>query len=677
MSSSENAVQEGDVLWSPSEEKNRRSTLHAYQQFLKASRGLQFADYHALRRWSLDELDDFWRSIVQFFDVPHEGSLEPVLASREMPGAQWFPYVRLNFVDQVFRHVGSSTPALIVKPEGGLAHQVSWEELRDQVGALAATLRRLGVRSGDRVVSYLNNRQETVVAFLACASIGAVWSACAAEMGTRVVIDRFVQIEPKVLLATDSYSYAGKVHNREPLVAELLTALPTIEHVIHVPGPGSAGAPSWRHCMSWDDAVKEAAPLEVVRLPFDHPLWIVYSSGTTGLPKAMVHGHGGAVITILKTLGIQTDLRPGDRKLMTASTGWIVWNLLISSMLCGATAVLYDGHPSWPNSETLWDFIDDQEVTMFGCGAAHLINSMKDKLEPGKTRPFKALRTLLSAGSPLPLDAYEWVYRSVKSDLWLTSPSGGTDIIGAFVSSAPTLPVTAGEIQCAELGVDVCAFDEHGKPVIGEVGELVVRQPMPSMPLYFWNDPTEDGQMSRPGLAGRRYKESYFEMYPGVWRHGDWIRFTDRGTCVIYGRSDTTINRFGIRMGTAEIYRVVEEIPQVRDSLVVDLEYRGRPSFMPLFVVLSAGVELDDALRQRIVQQIRQFASPRHVPDEIVVVPEIPRTLTGKKMELPVRKLLLGAKPEAVASPDAMSNPDSLQTFIAYAARRASVVTEG
>jgi len=412
----------------------------------------------------------------------------------------------------------------------------------------------------------------------------------------------------------------------------------------------------WRDRSAWRDAIARPAEPRFERVPFDHPLWIVYSSGTTGLPKAMVHGHGGVVLTHLKTLTLQHDVRPGDRMMFLASTGWIVWNMQVGALLVGATVMLYDGNPAWPDPQALWRHVDQQGVTLLGCGAAFLINCMKEGLRPRDFAAFEHLRSINSTGSPLPIEAYLWTYGAVKPDLWLASISGGTDIASGFVACAPSLPVTAGEIQCRELGVAAYAFDEAGRPVVGEVGELVVTQPMPSMPLFFWNDP-----------GNKRYLESYFETYPGLWRHGDWIRFTERGSAVIYGRSDSTINRFGIRMGTAEIYRVVEELPEVRDSLVVDLEYLGRPSFLALFVVLQPGHVLDEALKKKIFQQIRAKASARHVPDEAYAVAEIPRTLTGKKMEVPVRKLLLGAPADKVASPDAMANPASLDFFVRLA----------
>ncbi len=648
--------QEGEVLWTPSPDRIAASRLADYQRWLEQRHGLRFTDYEHLWQWSVAELPTFWRSVWDFFAIQADGSPSPVLGASAMPGAEWFPNARLNYAEHVFRNATSERPAIVARSEAGV-REVSWQELGDQVAALAAKLRSLGIQRGDRVAAYLPNHPETVVAFLACASLGAIWSSCATDMGPSVVLDRLQQIEPRLLLASDSYRYNGKTHDREAVVGELLQALPCVRTVIHVPGPLAEARPvSWRDCVDWRDAIAEPAELRHERVPFDHPLWIVYSSGTTGLPKAMVHGHGGIVLTHLKTMAFQHDVRPGDRMMFLGSTGWIVWNLQVGALLTGASVVLYDGNPAWPDARALWRFVDQQGVTLLGCGAAYLINCMKEGVRPREFARFDKLRAINSTGSPLPIEAYLWVYDAVKSDLWLASISGGTDIASGFVACAPSLPVTAGEIQCRELGVAAYAFNEAGQPVVNEVGELVVTQPMPSMPLYFWGD-----------AQGQRYRESYFETFPGVWRHGDWIRFTERGTAVIYGRSDSTINRFGIRMGTAEIYRVVEELPEIRDSLVVDLEYLGRPSFLALFVVLQPGRSLDEALRKKVFDQIRTKASARHVPDEVYAVAEVPRTLTGKKMEVPVRKLLLGAAPAKVASPDAMANPASLDFFVQLA----------
>jgi acetoacetyl-CoA synthetase len=648
---------EGDLLWKPSREQKAASRLSHYMRWLADERGLDFRDYASLWQWSVERLEPFWESVWDYFDVQAEGSRQPVLSTHQMPGAQWYPNTRLNYAEHTFRNASTERPALIARSEDAPTREVSWAELQRDTAALAAKLRALGIVAGDRVASYLPNRPETVVAFLACASIGAVWSSCAPDMGATVVLDRFRQIEPKLLFATDSYGYNGKKHDREALVSELLAGLPSVQTVVHIAGPNAATRPvTWRNRMEWSDAVKDEAPLQFERVPFGHPLWIVYSSGTTGLPKAMVHSHGGIVLTHLKTMCLQHDLRPGDRLLFLGGTGWIVWNLQIGALLTGATVMLYDGNPAWPDTQALWRFMDEHRVTLFGCGAAFLINCMKDGLRPRDFVKLEALRAINATGSPLPLDAYHWVYDAVKADLWLASISGGTDIASGFVACAPTLPVHAGEIQCRELGVAAYAFNEAGQPVVDEVGELVITKPMPSMPVSFWNDP-----------GNKRYLESYFETFPGLWRHGDWIRFTPSGSSVIYGRSDSTINRHGIRMGTAEIYRVVEELPEIRDSLVVDLEFLGRESFMPLFVVLKPGFVLDDALKAKIAQQVRTKASARHVPNAIYEVAEIPRTLTGKKMEVPVRKLLLGADAHKVASPDAMANPASLDFFVTLA----------
>lgn len=646
-----------ELLWTPSEDKVVRSRLWDYTEWLKARHALSFDSYEDLWRWSTDDLGTFWASIWRYFNVQADGTETPALGSGRMPGTEWFPNAHLNYAEHIFRAADSGSVAILARDETGAVREVTWESLRRETGALAATLRDLGLGRGDRVASYLPNRPETVVAFLACASIGAIWSSCSPEMGRTIVLDRFGQIEPKLLFAIDSYKYNGKSHDRERIVEELIEGLPSVGHVIHVPGPLDQERQSqWSNVIRWSDAVRNEAELQFARVPFSHPLWIVYSSGTTGLPKAMVHSCGGIVLTHLKTMALQHDLRLGDRLLFLGSTGWIVWNLQVGALLTGASIVLYDGNPAWPDDRAIWQFMEEYGVTHFGCGAAFLTNCMKDRLRPKQFVALDKLRAINSTGSPLPVEAYRWVYEAIKSDLWLASVSGGTDIASGFVGCSPMLPVHAGEIQCRELGVAAFAFNEAGEAVIDEVGELVIVKPMPSMPVFFWNDE-----------GGRRYQESYFEQFPGLWRQGDWIRFTPGGTSQIYGRSDTTINRFGIRIGTAEIYRVVESIPEINDSLVVDLEYLGRDSFMPLFVVLQPSITLTDDLKARIAGGIRSHGSARHVPSDIFQVNEIPRTLTGKKMELPVRKLLLGSPVSKVASPDSMANPASLEYFVRFA----------
>lgn len=648
-------------LWTPSPERIRAARVTAFRDWLRRERGLTFADYESLWSWSVDDLEGFWRAIWDHFGVVASAPPERMLADARMPGAQWCPGARLNLVDQVFRHATPARPAIVFRNEAGERGELRWAELAAQVAAVANGLRALGVAPGDRVVAYLPNVPQAVVAFLAVASIGAVWSICAPDMGPAAVLDRFRQIEPKVLIACDGYRYGGKAYDRRDVVAQLRAALPTLAHTVYVPlADAGANLPA---AVAWSQLLARGGALAAEQVPFDHPLWIVYSSGTTGIPKAIVHGHGGIVLTMLKDSGLHNDLGPGDRFHWYSSTGWIMWNCQVGGLLLGATICLYDGNPGWPDLSALWRFVAEEGITFFGAGAAYYANCIKAGVTPGRDFDLAALRALGSTGSPLAPEAYRWVYGAVKPDLWLTSIAGGTDFAGVFVGGLPVLPVYEGEIQCRTLGAQVQAFDDAGRPRLDEVGELVCCKPLPSMPLYFWNDPD-----------GRRLRESYFDTFPGVWRHGDWIRLVPRPEAVgavIYGRSDATINRHGIRMGTAELYRVVEALPEVLDSLVVDLEYLGRESYMPLFVVLRPGVTLDDALRRRINAEIRQALSARYVPDEIFAVPEVPRTLSGKKMELPIKKLLLGQPVEKVANPDAMANPASLAWFVAFARRRA------
>ncbi len=652
-------LQEGAIIWEPSTAFRQRSEIARYIRWLAERKGLSFSGYHALWEWSVRDLEAFWASLWEFFEVRASAPYESVLPERRMPGAQWFSGARLNYSEHVFRHATARHPALIARSERRPTTEISWAELEGQVGAVAAALREMGIGPGDRVVSFMPNVPETVVAFLACASVGAIWSSCAPDMGTRAVVDRFQQIEPRVLFAVDGYTYGGKAFDRRPVLAEIVAALPTLERIVLLPYlDPEARAQDFPGGIAWSQVIARKAPLEFAPLAFDHPLWIVYSSGTTGAPKAIVHGHGGIVLEHLKTLLLHQDMRPGDRFFWMSSTGWVVWNLAVGGLLAGCTVVLFDGNPAYPDPGAVWRYAGETRCRHFGSGAALLTATMKAGVVPSEVADLGALEVISTTGSPLPIDAFEWVYKRIKHDVWLAPISGGTDVAAGFVGGCPILPVTAGEMQCAMLGVAARAYDDQGHAVVDKVGELVITEPMPSMPLYFWND-----------AGDARYRESYFEMFPGSWRHGDWIRFTDRGTCVIYGRSDTTINRYGIRMGTAEIYRAVEDMPEVLDSLVVDLEYLGRESFMPLFVLLAPGTVLDDGLKQRIKARIRTLASGRHVPNEIYAVDEVPRTLTGKKMELPVRKILLGAAADAVASPDAMANPQSLRFFVEFAKR--------
>ncbi len=654
-------IEEGTVLWEPPPERREATGLARYLRWLAERRGLRFDDYNGLWRWSVEHLEDFWASLWEFFEIRASAPYSRVLDARKMPGAKWFEGARLNYAEHAFRCASPDRPALIVRSESRPPAEISWAALEREVAAIAAGLREMGVGPGDRVASYMPNIPETISGFLACASLGAVWSSCSPDMGAGTVVDRFKQIEPKVLFAVDGYRYGGKAFDRRAVVAEIVGALPSLERVVFLPYLDPLAKPEGLpNAVLFEQLVARTAGLAFEQVPFEHPLWVVYSSGTTGLPKAIVHGHGGCLLEHLKTVLLQLDVHPGDRYFWVSSTGWIVWNLLVEGLLAGCTLVVFDGNPAAPDAGTIWRLLGETRTAHFGCGAALIAASMKAGVEPARLADLSALQAISVTGSPLTVDGFAWLYEHVKRDLWVASISGGTDIASGLVAGCALAPVRAGEIQGRCLGVAVAAFDEHGRPLVGEVGELVVTEPMPSMPLYFWNDP-----------GGRRYLESYFEMYPGKWRHGDWIRITDRGSCVIYGRSDTTINRHGIRMGTAEIYRAVEGCPEVTDSLVVDLEYLGRPSHLALFVVLRPGDVLDDALKARVKASIRTLASARHVPDEVYAIDEVPRTLTGKKLELPVRKLLLGAPLEKVASPDAMANPRSLGFFVELAKRLA------
>lgn len=646
-------------LWEPSAEMRQQANITQYMQWLAEKKGLHFRSREELWEWSVTKIEDFWASLWEYFHIQASQPYTTVLEGRKMPGAVWFPGAELNFAEHIFRNASTERPALIFRSERHALVEVSWSELRQKVEAVANALHALGVGRGDRVVAYMPNIPETLIAFLACASMGAIWSSCSPDFGTSSVIDRFKQIEPKVLFAVDGYQYNGKTFDRRPIIAELQQALPTIQKTVLVPylyGEAEPISERLQQIVPWSDMLKAPAPLHFEQVPFNHPLWVLYSSGTTGLPKAIVQGQGGILIEHLKSLSLELDLKPGDRFFWFTTTGWMMWNLLLSCLLVGGVMLLYDGSPAYPDSGALWKFAQDSQMTFFGTSAAYIASCMKAGIEPGATYDLSKLRGLGSTGSPLPPEGFQWVYEHVKSDLWLASVSGGTDVCSAFVGGSALLPVHAGELQCRALGAKVEAFDEQGHPLIDEVGELVITEPLPSMPLFFWNDP-----------EGERYQESYFSMYPGIWRHGDWIKITPRGSAIIYGRSDSTINRMGIRMGSSEIYRVVERLPEVLDSLIVGVEQPGGKYYLPLFVVLREGVQLDDALKVKIKEHLRRNVSPHHVPDEIIAIADVPRTLSGKKLEVPIKKLFMGISAEKAASAGALSNPHSLQFFIEFA----------
>ncbi len=655
-------VFEGTLLWKPSEDRSKEANVTAFIRWLGDTRGLTFDTYQDLWTWSVTRIEEFWACLWEYFNIIAPKGYQKVLSNRKMPGARWFEGSEINYAEHVFRNMTSERPALIFQSEIRPLTEVSWQELYSDTASIAASLRSMGVKRGDRVVAYMPNIPETIKAFLACASIGAVWSSCSPDFGTRSVTDRFKQIEPKVLFAVDGYQYGGKTFDCLPAISEIRSSLPSLTEtvLVHYVKIRPAQKPQER-LVSWQDLLGKKAELEYEHVPFNHPIWVVYSSGTTGLPKGLVHGQGGILLEFMKFLSLHVDIKPGERFFWFSTTGWVMWNILQGGLLVGATPVLYDGSPGYPDLHVLWNMAEKARINAFGTSAAFITACMNSGLEPGRKYNLANLKTIGSTGSPLSPEGFNWVYKKVKSDILLASVSGGTDPCSAFLGSCPILPVYAGELQCRCLGVKAEAFDEAGNALIGEVGELVITEPMPSMPLYLWND-----------SENKRYLESYFEMYPGVWRHGDWVKITERGGAVVLGRSDSTLKRMGVRMGSSEIYAAVEELPEIADSLVVGYNLPNGDYRMPLFVVLKAGAVFDEGMKEKIRKKIRSALSPRHVPDEILEVPEIPKTLNLKKLEVPVKKILSGMPVEKAVNIDSMSNPAAMDYFVEMAQRQDS-----
>jgi acetoacetyl-CoA synthetase len=659
-------VQEGELLWTPGKAFVEDSMVARFMAWLKDRRGLEFTDYDALWRRSVEDIEGFWSAIWEFFEIDSPTPYERVLDRRVMPGARWFEGSRVNFAEHVLRHARTDPDGLAIQHLSELRPlaRMSWGELGRQVRILATQLRVMGIKPGDRVVSYMPNLPETVIAMLATASVGGIWASAAPEFGVKTVLDRFTQIAPRLLFAADGYRFGGKDYDRMEAIKEILANVPSIEQVVWFPylKPGRADRPApnavpWQALMDHPDIPADAFAFEHV--PWDHPLWILFSSGTTGLPKPIVHGHVGILVECLKCMTFHFDLKPGAVLFFYSTTGWMMFNALICALLTRASVVLYDGHPAHPTPDLLWELVAKTGATCFGASPAYVQAMQKQGLVPKERHDLRHLQSVLLIGSPSTPESFAWFYRSVKDELWVTSQSGGTDICSGLVGAIPGLPVYAGEIQTRLLGMDVHAWSDDGQELIDEVGELVVTSPSPSMPLYFWNDE-----------GGTRYRESYFAKYPGVWCHGDLLRINRRGGCYVYGRSDATLNRKGVRIGSAEIYRALDRIDGIVDSLVVCIELRDGDSYMPLFVQLRDGVAFDDALQKRIAQTLRADCSPRHVPDRMYQVAAIPYTLTGKKMEVPVKRLLMGWALDKVASRDSMRDPAAMDWFVRYAAEQ-------
>jgi acetoacetyl-CoA synthetase len=635
-------------LWRPDPASVEASRMASFRRWLATERGVEVADYQALWEWSVSDLEAFWSALTEFLGVRFHSGYERVLGSSEMPGAQWFPGATLNYAEHALSTGADDAVAVIFEREDGLSSSLSYADLRAEVAAVRAALVELGVRRGDRVVALAPNMPRTLVAFLAAASLGATWSSCSPDFGVRAIVDRFAQIEPVVLFAVDGYVYNGRAFDVRPTIAKLQQEIPSLRATVLIDYlSAEATAPD---TVPWS-SFRADAELAFDPVPFDHPLWVLYSSGTTGLPKGIVQGHGGIVVEHLKMLALHADFGPGDRFFWFTTTGWMMWNYLISGLLVGATVVMYDGSPAHPDLGALWRLAARHQVTYFGTSAPYIQSCLKQGLTPARDHDLSALRALGSTGAPLSPEGFEWIASALGPEVQICSVSGGTDLCTAFVGSAPDVPVWLGELSCRTLGASVESWSPSGTPLIEEVGELVITKPMPSMPLYLWGD-----------ADGSRMRESYFEPYPGVWRHGDWIRITDRGSAVIYGRSDSTLNRGGVRMGTSEFYRVVEGFDFVLDSLVIDTSADVEGELL-CFLVLAPDVTLD-AVSDRLRTALRSALSPRHVPDKFVVVAEIPRTLNGKKCEVPVKKILAGVPPSQAVSRDALANPSSLAAFI-------------
>jgi acetoacetyl-CoA synthetase len=642
------------VLWKPDNDFIEKSNLAAYRKWLREHKGLKFPVYEDLWSWSCAHPESFWETIWQYFDIIHDQSYSSVVDTLQMPGTRWFTGSRLNYAEHLFRYENPAGDALIFTHESGTIKRISWLELRQRVSAFQRTLKELGVQPGDRVVAVLPNIPETMIAFMAVNALGAIWSCCSPDFGANTIYERFSQIEPKLLIAVDGYWYNQKPFNRLEEIKWLQKEIKSIETTILLPYLDPAV--TLEHSVDWPES-DGSIDIQFNRVPFEHPIWILYSSGTTGKPKAITHSHGGVLLEHLKYLSFHNDVKPGENFFWFSTTGWMMWNFLQASLLAGATPVLYDGSPAVPDLKVLWSLCEQLPIHHFGTSAPYLIALMKSGIRPGEVFDLASLRSIGSTGAPLPPEVFAWVYEAISSEVWLCSMSGGTDVCTAFVGGCPEKPVFEGRIQCRALGCALVAYDHHGEQVTNILGEMVIEKPMPSMPVYFWNDP-----------GNQRYLSSYFEDYPGKWRHGDFIRLYPDGSLIIQGRSDATLNRKGVRIGTAEIYNILDEFPELKDSLIINIEKEDGTDYMPLFIVINEGQVFSEILQQKINQALREKCSPRHVPDQIIPVPDIPYTLSGKKMEVPVKRLFLKNQPAKKPDSGSIRNPEAMDYFIKLAA---------
>jgi acetoacetyl-CoA synthetase len=647
-----------NILWEPSKKDIENSHIHHYMDWLRSTYQIDFSSYDDLWEWSIAETATFWKTIAEYFEVIfHDSPTEVLIQEGEMPHQNWFPGATLNYAEHIFRKAAPHRPAIIHKTESRPQTDMSWEELRASVAALAAFLKEKGVSKGDRVAAFMTNTPEATIGFLATISLGAVWSSCSPDFGADSVRERFEQIEPKVLLAVNGYSYGGKLYDKSEVVRDIANSIPSIEQLIGIHLIDADFPETHAPHTPYEEIIKtEPTDLIFETVPFDHPIWVLYSSGTTGKPKAITHSHGGVLLEHLKYMALHNDVHSGERFFWFSTTGWMMWNFTQASLLMGATMVLYDGSAGYPNIESMWFYAQEAKINHFGTSAPFIVACMKSDIHPNQDYDLTSIRSIGSTGAPLPPEGFDWVYQNINDRVWLCSMSGGTDVCTAFLGGVPLLPVYQGEIQRPALGSALFAYNEAGERVTEEVGEMVIEQPMPSMPIYFWGDDEK-----------ARYKSSYFETFPGRWRHGDWIYITARRTIVILGRSDATLNRQGVRIGTAEIYRAVEQMESIQAALIVNIEQSNGNHFMPLFLQMQEGQKLTDDLQKEIKRNLRSAYSPRHVPDAMIEVADIPRTISGKKMETPVKKILMGMSVDAVASKDAMQNPESLDFFISYA----------